>query len=252
VPARPTPRAGGKPSAPAGTPTARHFGGLATVGPLFPPGATIHTCTASVVDSPARDLLLTAAHCITGSGKGYVFAPGYHDGVEPYGTWTVVAAYGVPSWIAHQAPQSDLAFLTVAPHQLHGKPQEIQDVTGADRLGSAPAPGARVTVPAYVLGSNDKPITCTAHVYDHAGYPAFNCHRYAAGTSGAPWIERTSHGSVVVGVIGGLHQGGCFSWTSYSANFTSTMLRSALRSASRGVTSSFPPAGSDGCPATGS
>src|SRR6202034_4039008 len=57
------------------------------VGALFVrDGNTNHFCTASVVTSPDRDLLITAAHCINGGkgGGGYrqdiVFIPGYRDG----------------------------------------------------------------------------------------------------------------------------------------------------------------------------
>src|SRR5208337_4757138 len=97
-----------------------------------------HTCTASVVDSSAGDLLITAAHCISGTAHGYSFVPGYHDGIEPFGSWTVVRAYGAPEWLAAQAPQRDFAFLVVAPHDVNGGTERIQDVTGAYQLGTAP------------------------------------------------------------------------------------------------------------------
>src|SRR5579859_3244814 len=71
------------------------FGGVATVGALFPADATGlrtgcgHFCTASVVHSPSGDLAVTAAHCVTGGTSPVVFVPGYHDGIAPYGTWQV-------------------------------------------------------------------------------------------------------------------------------------------------------------------
>jgi len=64
------------------------------VGALFlRAGHGNHYCTASVVSSPGRDLLVTAAHCINGGdGGGYrsdvVFIPGYRDGRAPHGIWT--------------------------------------------------------------------------------------------------------------------------------------------------------------------
>src|SRR5215467_15159468 len=46
-----------------------------TIGPLFGHGVTgTHHCTASVLDSPGGDLILTAAHCVAGSGAGMLFA----------------------------------------------------------------------------------------------------------------------------------------------------------------------------------
>src|SRR5580704_5562537 len=47
-----------------------------------------HFCTASVVDSPQGDLVMTAAHCVSGLGAGqFAFVPGFRDGRTPYGVW---------------------------------------------------------------------------------------------------------------------------------------------------------------------
>jgi len=232
---------------PAGTPTARHFRGIPTVGPLFPPGGSVHTCTASVIGSPAGNLLITAAHCIAGTADGYTFAPGYHDGIEPFGSWTVVGAYGAPGWIAHQLPERDVAFLQVAPRQIDGHLVQIQDVTGANQLGPAPASGQLVTVPAYAVGQDDEPVTCSAHVYFRGPYPAFNCNPYVDGTSGAPWLQHRGQDSMVVGIIGGLHQGGCYAWTSYSAPFGPSTTRTYADAFSGREPVTLPAAGSDGC-----
>ncbi len=231
---------------PAGTPTAHHFRGTPTVGPLFPPGGSVHTCTAAVVPSPVGNLLITAAHCVAGTGKGYAFAPGYHDGIEPFGSWTVVGAFGPSQWVAHQSPQGDVAFLEVAPRQIDGHTRQIQQVTGADQLGTTPSSGKSVTVPAYAIGKDDEPISCAARVYFHGPYPAFNCNPYVDGTSGAPWLQRRGKGWAVVGIIGGLHQGGCYAWTSYSAPFGPPTRRAYIQAA-RGSTETLPAAGRDGC-----
>ncbi len=237
----------GRAGEPSGTPTARHFLGIRTVGALFPPSSSVHTCTASVVDSTAGNVLITAAHCISGTGDGYTFAPGYHDGIEPFGSWTVVGAYGAPQWIDHQTPQLDFAFLVVAPRELNGQVEQIQDVTGSNQLGTAPVAGEQVTVPAYATGRDDDPITCTTRVYYRAPYPAFNCNPYPDGTSGAPWLHRTTDGWTVVGVIGGPHQGGCYTWTSYSTAFGPVTSRTETRAATGTNASTFPPRGADGC-----
>jgi hypothetical protein len=234
-------------SAPPGTPSAHQFAGDRTVGPLFPPGSDVHTCTASVVDSPTGDLLITATHCITGTARGYTFVPGYRDGLEPYGSWTVVGAYVDPRWTADLAPELDVAFLVVAPRRVGRHSREIEEVTGGNRLGSAPSTHEKVTVPAYAVGHDDSPLTCTARVYYRGVYPAFDCNPYVDGTSGAPWLERTSRGWDVVGVIGGLHQGGCYPWTSYSAPFGSATSRTYDSAAKGTGTTVLPPPESDGC-----
>ncbi len=99
---------------------------------MFPSASSAqHDCTATVVDSPHGDVLLTAAHCVAGSGAGMVFAPGFHDGISPEGRWTVTAAHLAPGWLKSQDPHDDFAFLTVAPQTINGQPTEIEQVTGA-------------------------------------------------------------------------------------------------------------------------
>lgn len=234
---------------PRGTPTAQSFHGVPTVGVLFPPGSLVHTCTASVIDSHTGNLLITAGHCISGTGKGYIFAPGYHDGIEPFGSWVVVGAYGAPGWIADQTPQRDFAFLAVAPRQVDGRIEQIQSVTGANQLGIAPASGERVKVPAYATGRDDDPLTCINRVDYHGRFPAFACNPYPGGTSGAPWLHRTGHGWTVVGIIGGLHQGGCYPWISYSPAFGAVTARTRADAEVSADASIFPSPSGDGCSA---
>src|ERR1700686_2859459 len=80
------------PTAPAILVNGRTFNGTPAVGALFTETAghlSGHSsCPASVVDSPAGDLVIPAAHCI-GASTRYAFAPGYHNGWAPYGMWTV-------------------------------------------------------------------------------------------------------------------------------------------------------------------
>jgi hypothetical protein len=198
-------------------PRSRAFSGTAAVGALYPSAsATAHDCTASVVSSPQGNLLITAAHCVSGTAEGTVFAPGEHGGKAPYGRWTVTAAYLARSWVRNQDADDDVAFLTVAPQTIDGRRTEIQQVTGADRLGGTPRRDRWVTVVGYPGGSTNDPITCRARVYVSDGFPAFDCHGYVGGTSGSPWVLQTARGPEVVGVIGGLEQGGCVEYTSYS------------------------------------
>jgi V8-like Glu-specific endopeptidase len=125
-------------------PTSSTTRGVPEVGALFAnASSTQHGCTASVVDSLQGDVLLTAAHCVSGNGAGMVFAPGYHDGISPYGRWTVTALHLAPGWLKSQDPQDDFAFLTVAPRTIDGRRIEIQQVTGAYQLGGNPHPARR-------------------------------------------------------------------------------------------------------------
>ncbi|MDQ1027468.1 V8-like Glu-specific endopeptidase [Streptomyces umbrinus] len=99
----------------------------ARVGVLVRGGA--HYCTASVVHSEGRDLIVTAAHCLTGSGSGsggIEFVPGYRDGRAPYGKWAVARTYVGDGWQGRQDEDSDVAFARVASRG----GEEIEDVVG--------------------------------------------------------------------------------------------------------------------------
>ncbi len=224
---------------------------VSTVGPLFPGGlSSIHTCTASVVSSPAGNIIVTGAHCLSGTGAGVLFAPGYADGDTPYGTWVVQRAYLAPSWITHQDPAADFAFLVVAPSATNSTRASVQSVVGANTLGNAPATGQRVTVAGYTIGRDDRPVVCTATVYRTQGYPSFDCPGFADGTSGSPWISHvdaaTGNGTITA-LIGGLKQGGCTADTSYSAPFTETIKQVYDRAVAAGPGDQAPPAGLPAC-----
>ncbi len=236
-------------AAPASAPalSAHRFHGTPTVGALFTSATgDVHTCTASVVWSPQGDLLITAAHCLSGTGRGLYFAPAYHDGVSPDGRWAVTGIHLSPGWLTGQSTQRDYAFLTVAPRRIHGRLREIQAVTGANLLAPTVAAGTRVTVPAYNNGAQ-APITCTARLYFHGPYPAFNCSPYLDGSSGSPFLVHTRFGQEVVGVIGGLHQGGCQPSTSYSAPLGRAAVSSYAAVLAGARADVAPKAGSDGC-----
>jgi hypothetical protein len=200
-----------------------------------------------VIRSAHRDIIMTAAHCMQGGGAGYKFAPGYHDGKTPYGVWKVIAAYGDPGWIGAHNTQRDWAFLVVANKTKHGKVVHLQDVVGGNQLGTVAKSKEAIRVPAYPAGGAINPITCLTHVYHHGRFPAFNCKGYVGGTSGAPWLVGHGRTRTVVGVIGGLHQGGCFPATSYSARLGSRALSAFIHATRRTKADVFPTPPGDGC-----
>jgi len=198
-----------------------------TVGALFFPSAgglgpalgLPHTCTGSVVHSATHDLVLTAAHCLLTPGSAFQFAPAYTNGAMPYGLWTVTKVFVNAAWNSSHDEQHDYAFLRVAPRTVGGVSRHIEDVTGANTLGLAPATGTTVTITGYRLGSNDSQFGCTSTTYVLGPYPAFDCDGFVDGTSGSPWLVGTGGSATVVGVIGGLEQGGCTATTSYTSPF---------------------------------
>jgi hypothetical protein len=208
---------------PPGTPTATLFTGVPTVGALFfTTGTALHFCTASVVNSAALDLVLTAAHCVYFDGKAtdnVEFVPGYHSGRRPFGAWVVKASFVAAGWKRSQDQNLDFAFLAVTPPP--GR-RQIQHVTGGLQLGIN-RPYQR---PVEVIGYNtsaSRPVECATHSFEfEPDQMEFLCHGYRDGTSGAPWIVRydASNGTgLVIGIIGGFQLGGLAEWASYSSYF---------------------------------
>jgi V8-like Glu-specific endopeptidase len=229
-------------------PTSSTSHGIAKIGPLYAnAGATMHGCTASVVHSPHGDTLITAAHCISGSGAGMVFAPGQRGTQAPNGRWTVTAAHVDRKWVSRQDPDDDVAFLTVAPQTINGARTTVEQVTGAYALGSTATRGQRVTVTGYPAGGANNPITCTTKTYLTREFPTFDCRGYVGGTSGTPWLRATSHGPQIVGVIGGLNQGGCHDYTPYSSPLDRDADDAYHRASEHAPADVAPHAGSDGC-----
>jgi V8-like Glu-specific endopeptidase len=222
--------------------------GVPQVGALYGSAtATRHGCTASVVDSPRGNVLVTAAHCVAGSGAGMVFVPGQSGSRQPDGRWTVTAAYSEPEWRTSQDPRADVAFLTVAPRMIGGVRRQVEQVTGAYRLGSTAVRGERVTVIGYPAGAANSAIRCATKVYLTKGVPAIDCRGFVSGTSGSPWLRATPHGAEIVGVIGGQNQGGCFDYTSYSSPLTRDADTAYSRAREEAPPDIDPPPGGDGC-----
>ncbi|WP_329053119.1 serine protease [Amycolatopsis sp. NBC_01488] len=192
------------------------------VGALFLDGA--HYCTASVVHSDQGDVLLTAAHCIhDGEGGDYLtgvtFAPAYHDGVAPFGFWTVSDELVAPGWSASSDPDLDVGFATA--HQV-GATKSLESLVGANTLATGTAFEQAITLTGYPDDS-EVPAVCQNTTSRQDTYQLkVDCVGFPTGTSGGPWVAapdpKTRLGTVI-GVIGGFESGGDDPDTSYSSYF---------------------------------
>jgi V8-like Glu-specific endopeptidase len=175
------------------------------------------------VDSPAGDLLVTAAHCVTGysdrAPAGLAFVPGFGNGKAPYGVWTVTRIFVDSAWENTSNPDDDVAFLTVVQP---GGDTPIENVTGAERLGIGQPSSAVVRVTGYPNTQN-QPVSCQNRISTFSpGQLQFNCDNYTTGTSGSPFLtdmDADAGAGMVIGVIGGYEQGGDSANVSYSATF---------------------------------
>ncbi len=205
---------------------ARWDPGSSAVGALFVDSFGIIVgapfCTATIVPSVKGNLLITAAHCL---GKvpvsDIVYAPFYHSGVRPFGTWRVTSQVFPPDWLPGGTPNSDFAFLTV-----NG---DVQARAGAEWLGiSSPVP-ASVTVEGYLLAGGMTVCTKKPTTIEVDSQPELKltCSGFPNGSSGGPFlvgISKKSGLGTIVGVVGGYQQGGDSSDVEYSAPFGSSVI----------------------------
>ncbi|WP_030374169.1 trypsin-like serine peptidase [Streptomyces rimosus] len=224
-------------AAPGAAGSARHFEGVPSVGVLFSvdQDAKAHHCTASVVRSPRRNLILTAGHC--NPGERAAFVPQYRSGAttQPYGIWAIDRGFTHPDR-TDTGPGSDLdfAFATVKPD---GEGRRLESVTGGNFLARTPGYTTDVTVIGYPTARNDpadQAVRCGVRTTRLTGQRQLRmeCGGFYGGTSGSPWLsrfdERTKTG-YVVGTIGGLNGGGPSGpdshRTSYSPYFGAEVFR---------------------------
>ncbi|WP_107089808.1 trypsin-like peptidase domain-containing protein [Streptomyces sp. WM6373] len=224
----------------AGPGVGQDFGGLPVVGRMFlVKGGGSYFCTASVVASPGRNLVISAAHCLLGADTQQVaFVPQYTRAKpRPFGMFPVVrtAAGRSKIWIdqryrtqgVNRAAALDVAFAQVGPG---AKGLRVQDVVGGNRLvtgaGYAHARATLIGHPSTAA----RPRLCvnrtTKYTSTDSRIPGsflrIACTGYPGGTSGGPFLlrldGRTGTGDVV-GVIGGWKTGGDKPDVSYSSYF---------------------------------
>lgn len=196
----------------------------ARVGAIFDQDVTgNHFCTASVVHSPGKNLLVTAAHCVHG-GKGgsyssdLVFVPEYRDGSAPQGQWPITDIVVDQRWIDSSDPDLDVAFVGLG--QVNG--QNIEDVLGGNTLGISKGFDRIVQITGYPSDAS-APISCVNKTTQQSAYQMkIACTGYPGGTSGSPWLsgfDKKTRTGTVIGVIGGYQEGGDTDDISYSAYF---------------------------------
>ncbi|KOV74134.1 hypothetical protein ADL01_18045 [Streptomyces sp. NRRL WC-3618] len=171
-----------------------------------------HFCTASVVRSGGRDLILTAAHCLSGGGDtDVVFAPGYRDGRAPYGLWRITKTVVPAAWSDRADEDSDFAFAVVA--SKGGR--DLEDAVGANAFAPGRETGASPVVVTGYPNVLDVPLTCVNRPTEQSRtQQRIECPDFTDGTSGSPWVDAEGE---VVGVLGGFQQGGATDDVSYSA-----------------------------------
>ncbi|MEV5510204.1 trypsin-like serine peptidase [Streptomyces orinoci] len=219
-------------------PTAEHILGLKSVGALFsykqdPTTGQMHAhnCSASVVESPGRDLILTAGHCA--GGKAVIFVPWYATekpldqqqfGFFRVADWFTDSRFSQGHQIKTKESDLDFSFGRLEPS---ASGQKVQDVVGANTLARTPSFNNNVTMVGYPMAKyepEDHPVRCPTQTWALPGYYQIQalCHGMYSGTSGGPWYSKVDWAKgtgEIIGNVGGYNGGGNdanVDWLTYS------------------------------------
>ncbi|MEW2255129.1 trypsin-like serine protease [Streptomyces sp. NPDC047869] len=227
------------------------FEGIKEVGTFFWQDSDLQYrfCAGTVVPSPDKDLVLTAAHCFdsTDQQKKLVFVPKHHRAdPKPYGLFPIKVGqiYADPRYLRkggdHDYTDLDFALLKTEPRS-DGK--RVQDVVGAIPIGYGTGfdhPKTRVIGYPWLPDDDGKykphqdPLDCTSPMkkftaassggWKGGTFSQIDCDGYVRGTSGGPFIIGGDHPQVI-GVTGGWQTGGHSDDTSYSSYFDTDLKR---------------------------
>jgi V8-like Glu-specific endopeptidase len=160
-------------------------------------------CSASTVDTPAKNLVLTAAHCVLYTPKegdpwserqwlrNVEFVPGYRDGAQPHGEWAAHTVVVPEEWAESGDLRYDVAAIQVWPSNLTGGELLVDEVGANGILFNEPA-----QQDAYVFGypSNYANGEKLYYCHDRSEWGGFINPRpyvlcdFGPGSSGGPWL----------------------------------------------------------------
>ncbi|MFI9306253.1 trypsin-like serine peptidase [Streptomyces triculaminicus] len=221
-------------------PPSHPFDGLPQVGTFFWTDGqnSGRFCGGTVVRSPHRDLVVSAAHCLRSPDpKKYLsFVPQYHDGLKPHGVFPVELIYIDQRYYdlgTDGGARWDFAVVRLG-DRADGTP--VQRAVGGFDLAVRPGyDHGDVRLIGYP-GSSDtthpKPLDCRSSTHRYTStdpkapgdFLEIACAGYIGGTSGGPFLVRGLTGYLVIGVIGGYHTGGDTPDISYSSYFNDDLL----------------------------
>lgn len=221
-------------------PPSHPFDGLPQVGTFFwTDGAnTGRFCGGTVIRSPHRDLVVSAAHCLRSPDpkKRLSFVPQYHDGLKPHGVFPVEQIYIDQRYYdlgTNGGARWDFTVVRLGARE-DGRP--VQRVTGgfdlAIRTGYDHQDVRLIGYPGNSDAKYPKPLDCSSSTHRYRStdpaapgdFLEIACAGYVGGTSGGPFLVNGLDGYLLIGVIGGYHTGGDTPDISYSSYFTQDLL----------------------------
>ncbi|MFF1374983.1 trypsin-like serine protease [Streptomyces sp. NPDC058308] len=211
-------------------------------------------CGGTVVPSPGKNLVASAAHCFDSNDQktNLIFVPQHSaKSPMPHGMYPIKKGhiFKDPGYTGTKKSEEDytdvdVAFLATEPRS-DGK--DVENVVGAIPMGfntgfnhTAHAIGYPYLYGGAKYKPKQDPLSCTTptkkytsgNAKDSGGrlwrggtFTEINCDGYVGGTSGGPFITAGGESAKLIGVTGGWMTGGHSSDTSYSSYFDDDVKR---------------------------
>lgn len=110
-------------------------------------------CSGTAVDAPNRSVVITAGHCVHELGRWFnrdwVFVPGYHDGVRPFGVFVARWLGSTEPWIDGGSENADVGAAVVGRNE---RGQRLGVAVGGDRIAFGLPPNQVFDVHGYPVG----------------------------------------------------------------------------------------------------
>jgi V8-like Glu-specific endopeptidase len=150
-----------------------------------------YTCSASALNSPSKQLVITAGHCVHGGAGGtwmtnWVFIPRYRSGARPFGTFSAKQFRTFNAWINNSNLGRDVGMVTTFP--LNGN--KLVNVVGGHGLNWNFPRNIAVLILAYPSNFNSGQIQqwCQGTTSDGGGYTIKIGCNFGPGASGGGWL----------------------------------------------------------------
>jgi V8-like Glu-specific endopeptidase len=167
-------------------------------------------CSGTAVDAPNRSVVITAGHCVNEFrhwfNQDWVFVPGYHDGVRPFGVFVAKWLGATDRWVGGGSENVDVGAAVVSRNE---RGQTLGAAVGGDHIAFGLSPNQVFDVHGYPVappfdGSSQRVCAGTPFLgHDLASFLwtgplnlAVSCD-VTGGASGGGW---TIHGDVLNGV----------------------------------------------------
>ena len=133
-------------------PTALGFRQNGVIFIVVPGGLGLGRCSGTSVNAPNRSVVVTAGHCVNLGGsrhwfdRDWVFVPGYHDGVRPFGVFAAKWLGATAPWVEEGSENADVGAAVVGRNE---RGQLLGDAVGGDGIAFGLPPGQVFDVHGY-------------------------------------------------------------------------------------------------------